>query len=82
MCWLVISAAVFPLIEVMSQSFMVRALSIVSAVVKVLLTTTTNVSSGLSLFHSRGLWGGGGERETQKRMVGERGGTFFERLSL
>lgn len=43
------SGVALPFIDVRSQSFIVRAFSIVSAVVKVLLTTITKVSSGLSL---------------------------------
>ena len=52
MCWLVISVALFPLMDEISQSFMVRAFSMVSAVVKVLLTTITRVSSGSNLHHA------------------------------
>lgn len=59
MCWLVISEGVFPLMDEMSQSFMVRAFSMVSAVVKVLLTTITRVSSGFSLFTYYQKGGGG-----------------------
>lgn len=66
MCWLVISEALFPLMEEMSQSFKVRALSIVSAVVKVLLTTITSVSSGFSLFKKCGRREGGGGCERSR----------------